>query len=246
MEEKIAPKSINQKRLETKKQSLENVLLKKKINKKISENKKQKFLRAEYYIRTYKEKIRANYVEKRLVRNEGKFFVPSQSRIFFVIRIKGINGVPPSARKILHLIRLKQINNGVFLRVNDSTIKMLKKIEPFVAYGNPSLKLTKKLLVNRGFGRTGKRGEWKRVFLNDERVIAQALVKTGVSTMEDLINEIYKGGSHFKEVNNFLWPFKLKSPKKGFSKVGKNLHVSENGSYGNWEETIDDLISKML
>lgn len=61
--------------------------------------------------------------------------------------------------------------------------------------------------------------------------------------MEDLIHEIYTVGPHFKEVNNFLWPFQLSCPKGGF--VKKRIHFIEGGDAGNRQEKINELIRKM-
>ena len=61
-------------------------------------------------------------------------------------------------KKILQLFRLRQIHNGVFVRVNAATIKMLRLIEPFIAYGYPNLKSTRDIIYKRGFGKvTGSR-----------------------------------------------------------------------------------------
>ena len=38
-------------------------------------------------------------------------------------------------------MRLRQIHNGIFLRVNKATINALKKVEPYVMFGYPNLKL---------------------------------------------------------------------------------------------------------
>lgn len=46
-----------------------------------------------------------------------------------------INGVSPRVRKILQLLRLRQIHNGVFIRLNKASINMLKLVEPYVAWG---------------------------------------------------------------------------------------------------------------
>ena len=46
-----------------------------------------------------------------------------------------INGISPKPRKVLQLFRLRQINNGVFLKVNKATQHMLRLIEPYVTYG---------------------------------------------------------------------------------------------------------------
>jgi len=37
--------------------------------------------------------------------------------VAFVMRIRGINGVSPKVKKILQLLRLRQIQNGVFVKV---------------------------------------------------------------------------------------------------------------------------------
>lgn len=46
-----------------------------------------------------------------------------------------INGVSPRVRKILQLLRLRQINNGVFIKLNKATINMLRLVEPYIAWG---------------------------------------------------------------------------------------------------------------
>jgi large subunit ribosomal protein L7e len=43
--------------------------------------------------------------------------VEPEGKLAFVIRIRGINDMHPKTRKILQLLRLRQIHNGVFIRV---------------------------------------------------------------------------------------------------------------------------------
>merc|ERR1712166_1137354 len=107
-----------------------------------------------------------------------KFFVPMKPTIIFAIRIKGINGISPRAKKILELLRLKRINNGVFLKLNPSSLQILKKIEPYVAYGYPTPRTVRNLINKRG--------------------------------------------------------------------NGKDKNVAEMGAYGNWDESINHLINKMI
>lgn len=61
--------------------------------------------------------------------------------------------------------------------------------------------------------------------------------------MEDLIHEIMTVGPHFKEANNFLWPFQLKAPLGGSKK--KRNHYVEGGDAGNREDYINELIKRM-
>lgn len=49
--------------------------------------------------------------------NNG-FYVEPEGKLAFVVRIRGINDMHPKSRKILQLLRLRQIHNGTFLRVS--------------------------------------------------------------------------------------------------------------------------------
>ena len=46
-----------------------------------------------------------------------------------------VNKIAPKPRKILQLLRLLQINNGIFIKVNRATEQMLKLVEPYITYG---------------------------------------------------------------------------------------------------------------
>ncbi len=54
---------------------------------------------------------------KREAKAKGGFYVEPEGKLAFVIRIRGINDMHPKTRKILQLLRLRQIHNGVFIRV---------------------------------------------------------------------------------------------------------------------------------
>merc|ERR1719215_2234019 len=69
------------------------------------------------------EKEYADYSKKLIdLRREaklgGNFFVEPEAKLLFVIRIVGIIKLSPKPRKVLQLLRLKQLHNGVFLKVN--------------------------------------------------------------------------------------------------------------------------------
>lgn len=87
---------------------------------------------------------------RRAAKANNQIFVAPEEKLVFVIRIRGIIGVSPKVKKILQLFRLRQINNGVFIRINGATENMLRLIEPYVAYGYPTLKAVKDLIYKRG------------------------------------------------------------------------------------------------
>ncbi|KAF2130571.1 60s ribosomal protein-like protein l7 [Dothidotthia symphoricarpi CBS 119687] len=198
------------------------------------------FKRAEEYQKEYVKRERDIIEAKRAAKKDNSFFVPAESKLAFVVRIKGINKIDPKKRKTLQLLRLLQINNGVFIRLTKATTEMLKIVEPFVAYGYPNLKTVRELIYKRGYGKVNK----QRIPLTDNEIIEENLGKFGIVCMEDLIHEIFTTGPNFKQACNFLWPFKLSSPTGGFRKR-KFRHFIEGGDLGNREDFINQLVKQM-
>ena len=93
------------------------------------------FKKAEAYVKEYRSTERNLIRMRRQAKNAGNFFVEPEAKLAFVIRIRGINQVDPKTRKILQLLRLRQIFNGVFVKLNKATINMLRLVEPYIAYG---------------------------------------------------------------------------------------------------------------
>ena len=56
-----------------------------------------------------------------------------------------------------------------------------------------------------------------------QSLFLQALGQFGIICMEDLIHEIMIVGPYFKEANNFVRPFKLSAPSRGFEEENKPL-----------------------
>jgi large subunit ribosomal protein L7e len=195
---------------------------------------------AEKYAGEYAAADKALIEAKRSAKKAGNFFVEPEAKIAFVIRIRGINKLSPKQKKIMQLLRLRQLHNGVFVRLNRATWNMVRYVEPLITYGYPTRSTVSKLIYGRGYGKVNR----SRIPLNDNSVIDQALGAHGISCVEDLIHEIWTVGPHFKQANNFLWPFKLSSPLKGFEKKRHPYH--KGGAWGNREEQVNELIARMI
>uniref|UniRef100_A0A8C5MFV4 Large ribosomal subunit protein uL30 n=1 Tax=Leptobrachium leishanense TaxID=445787 RepID=A0A8C5MFV4_9ANUR len=217
----------------------------KRIKKILSEKKARKtkrkiiYKRAEAYYKEYRQMDRKEIRMSRMARKAGNYYVPAEPKLAFVIRIRGINGVSPKVRKVLQLLRLRQIFNGTFVKLNKASINMLRLVEPYIAWGYPNLKSVKRLIYKRGYLKIHKR----RIPLTDNSLIENQLSKCGIICVEDLIHEIYTVGKNFKNANNLLWPFKLSSPRGGMKK--KTTHFVEGGDAGNREDQINRLIKRM-
>nr|VDD16308.1 unnamed protein product [Brassica oleracea] len=210
--------------------------------KKSVETRKLIFKRAEQYAKEYAEKDNELIRLKREAKLKGGFYVDPEAKLLFIIRIRGINAIDPKTKKILQLLRLRQVSlifNGVFLKVNKATINMLRRVEPYVTYGYPNLKTVKELIYKRGFGKLNH----QRIALTDNSIVSEGLGKHNIICVEDLIHEIMTVGPHFKEANNFLWPFQLKAPLGGLKK--KRNHYVEGGDAGNRENFINELVRRM-
>ena len=124
---------------------------------------------------------------RRQARASGNFFYEPEAKIACVVRIRGIIGIPPKTRKILQLLRLRQIHNCVLVRMNKATINMLRLVEPYIAYGYPNLKTVRQLVYKRGYGKVNK----QRIALTDNSIIEGQLGGKGIACVEDLIHELY-------------------------------------------------------
>ncbi|KAG6010211.1 60S ribosomal protein L7 [Claviceps maximensis] len=213
------------------------------ITKRKAANKEKRgviFKRAEKYVQEYREAEREKVRLHRVAKENDSAYIPAESKLIFVVRIKGINKMPPKPRKTLQLLRLLQINNGVFIKATKATTEMLKIVEPWIAYGYPNLKTVKELVYKRGYGKVNK----QRTALTDNSIIEDNLGKYGIVCMEDLVHEIFTVGPNFKQASNFLWPFKLSNPTGGF-RTRKFKHFIEGGDLGNREEHINSLVRQM-
>ena len=198
------------------------------------------FAKAQNYEAEYAALAQAAIDNRRNAKAANQIYVAPEEKLVFVIRVRGTIGVSPKVKKILQLLRLRQIHNGVFVRINGATEKMLRLIEPFIAYGYPNLKSVRELIYKRGHGKvSGQRLP----------ISSNTVVKAGLGgkfeCVEDVIHEIMTVGEDFKQASNFLWPFKLTCPRGGFK--GKMLnHHNEGGSCGQHGTKINGMIKQML
>ncbi|KAB0374576.1 hypothetical protein FD755_013068, partial [Muntiacus reevesi] len=173
-----------------------------KKKKKFAQNMLQKVRRKLIY-----EKAKHYHKEYRQI----NFYVSEEPKLAFVIRIRDING----------LLRLQQIFNATFVKLNKASINMLRIVEPYIAWGYPNLKSVNELIYKHSYGKINK----KRIALTDNALIAPSLGKYRIICMEDLIHEIYAVG------------------KRGMKK--KTTHFVEGGDAGNREDQINRLIRRM-
>merc|ERR1719277_2496969 len=149
--------------------------------------------------------------QRKEAKEQGTFFLEPEAKVALVVRVRGINRMSPKVRKVLRLLRLRQLHNAVFIKVNKATIGMLKLVEPYVAYGYPTVATIKKLICKRGYLKINR----QRIPLVSNEQVEEQLGALDIKSVGCMINELYTCGPNFTAVASTLWPFKLSSPRGG-------------------------------
>ncbi|KAI7879847.1 ribosomal protein L30, ferredoxin-like fold domain-containing protein [Mucor mucedo] len=201
--------------------------------------KKAQFKRADEFIRDYrtveKQGKRIRALTRGTLKGSNK---KGDGKLVFIARIKTENAIHPRLQRTLAKLRLLKMNSGVFAVCDDSTIKELQRIEPFVSYGVPSLKTVRELVMKRGA--TTIKGV--RTPLTDNALVEELLGEKGVICVEDIIHEIVSVGENFDVVSKFLSPFQLNDPVQGW----RQKKLKEVTERLNEEESAEDDINKLI
>merc|ERR1712216_826817 len=140
----------------------ENVLKKKAAQ----EKRIQAYKNAEKYTKEYRALAKQRVRMHRQAKAAGNHFVDAEAKLIFVVRIRGLADLHPKVKKILQIMRLRQMNMGVFMKSSKAATEMPTRVEPYLSYGYPSLKSVRDLIYKRGFGKINK----NRIPLNDNAV----------------------------------------------------------------------------
>ena len=236
-------KNADRKRLEKQEQIKEKIA----ASKKAKLQQKNKFIRAETLLSNHKsneiERKRIKKVSKKInnsnlptsISNSGtttnnEVQAQGEYKLLFVIRIpnhtKGLK-IPKKAYQILQVLKLIESNTGVFVKANESTIKLLGLIAPYVIIGQPSISSIRKLfqkrariMVDETDAETGEI-QSKVVKLDNNQVVEDKFEELGLICIEDLIYELINLSDNFIAITSWLLPFKLNAPVNGWGPQAK-------------------------
>merc|ERR1711998_406661 len=135
------------------------------------EKRVQAYKNAEKYTKEYRAMAKQRVRMHRQAKAAGNHFVDAEAKLIFVVRIRGLADMHPKTRKIMNLMRLNQMNIGVFMKVSKAATEMLKRVDPYISYGYPSIKSVRDLIYKRGYGKINK----NRIPLNDNAVVEKGL-----------------------------------------------------------------------
>mmetsp|Transcript_125569 Transcript_125569/g.187529 ORF Transcript_125569/g.187529 Transcript_125569/m.187529 type:complete len:272 (-) Transcript_125569:34-849(-) len=229
------------KSLETYKINKEARLLELQKEKEKKRNKRIEFKRAEQIVKNFRKTSKAAKRSNRLSHDGKELRIEPNVKLVLLVRVRGYadRDIDERSQKILNSFRLTKINFARLVQLNEFTKKMIRVIEPYITYGYPTKKTVKDLVYKRGMVIVN--GELTSISSNE--LIEEHLGKYNIICLEDIIHELFDNGEHFKEVNNFLCPFKLSPPKliEGTRKV----LVKETPKTGNRKEEINEFVQGM-
>ncbi len=150
-----------------------------------------------------------------------------------VIQIRGLINTPKEIKDTLKMLNLTRANHCVILDDRPNYIGMLKKVAPWVTWGEINEETMVKLLKKRGRLVGNKR-------LTDEYVKEN----TKYDSIESFVKAFMKFEAELDDVPGLKPVFRLTPPSGGFKSIKK--FVQEGGDRGYRGEKINELIERMI
>ncbi|MED6259051.1 hypothetical protein ATANTOWER_016258, partial [Ataeniobius toweri] len=101
----------------------------------VTKGKPLKFRRLEDFLKDCHKKHRDETRIRRADHRPAAPLPPEKNKLAFAMRIREIKGVSPKVMKVIQMMRLRKIFSGTFVKINKTSIAMMKMVEPYVAWG---------------------------------------------------------------------------------------------------------------
>ena len=147
-------------------------------------------------------------------------------KLLLVVRIRGVTDISRQQRILLNKFNLRKVNTAVFVKGSSVNIRLLKRIENYITWGEPSKRLISELIYKKMHGKVGE----ERVQIKSNAQVEEH-IGGDVICLEDIIKEISSVGSNFQQICDFMFPFKLTSPE-GTLASRLRKPVNDNGHWG--------------
>ncbi|CAH8664624.1 unnamed protein product [Dicrocoelium dendriticum] len=116
--------------------------------------------RPAFFIAASRKRRRDEMRLKRVFKRKKPCMAADANRLGLIVRIKREEEeISKECLEILHLLRLDTYNLAVFVKVNQPMLELLSFIEPYIAWGYPSLQTVRDLLFKRGRTLIGRRSQ---------------------------------------------------------------------------------------
>ena len=157
----------------------------------------------------------------------------TEKRSIIAVKIRGTIRARKEARETLKLLHLTRNNNAVLVDNRPSFVGMLRAVQGYVTWGEPSKEIVNMLIRKRGRS------------LGNKRPTEEYLQKIGYKTIEDLADAVFNCRVEYWRLPNVEPTLRLRPPTKGF-KGNIKKGFRSGGELGYRGEKINELIKRMV
>jgi large subunit ribosomal protein L30 len=131
------------------------------------------------------------------------------------------------------MLHLKRNNYAILIDDNPSFLGMVKLVENFVTWGEPSKETVTMLIAEKGR------------LVGNKKLTEEYVQKIGYASLEELGNAVFHCNAAYWKLPNFQPVFRLHPPTKGFKGKTKKA-FGAGGELGHRGEGINELLKRMI
>ncbi len=150
-----------------------------------------------------------------------------------VIQIRGLINTPKEIKDTLRMLHLTRANHCVIIDDRENYVGMLKKVAPWVTWGEIDEKTMKELLAKRGRLTGNKR-------LTDEYIRENTKFKS----IDEFVKAFMAFEAELEDIPGLKPVFRLTPPSGGFKSIKK--FFNEGGDRGYRGDKINNLLENMI
>ena len=149
------------------------------------------------------------------------------------VRVRGVISASKDVRATLKMLNMKRNNHAVLIDDRPAYLGMLKEVQNYVTWGEPTKETVRMLIEKRGR------------LVGDKRISEDYIKKLGYKSLDELVEAVYNCSVSYGKLPGVKPYFRLHPPSKGFKgKVKKSYQAGGEAGYRG--EAINELIQRMI
>ncbi len=149
------------------------------------------------------------------------------------VRVRGVISASKDVRATLKMLNMKRNNHAVLIDDRPAYLGMLKEVQNYVTWGEPTKETVRMLIEKRGR------------LVGDKRISEDYVKKLGYKSLDELVEAVYNCSVSYGKLPGVKPYFRLHPPSKGFKgKVKKSYQAGGEAGYRG--EAINELVQRMI
>jgi len=149
------------------------------------------------------------------------------------VRVRGVISASKDVRATLKMLNMKRNNHAVLIDDRPAYLGMLKEVQNYVTWGEPTKETVRMLIEKRGR------------LVGDKRISEDYIKKLGYKSLDELVEAVYNCSVSYGKLPGVKPYFRLHPPSKGFKgKVKKSYQAGGEAGYRG--EAINELVQRMI